>query len=193
MSTHRTKSRAVAVTQAKKLPADGGAARYYYSRPPVIAWWDLRGHLWYFRALARFRREHRIHSLPGLFQLWFAAVFTQAGQDWVVDKVQEEPGGSLTVMKWVAWGTGSTAEAVGNTALHVEASEARVVGVLSQPAADVDRCVGTITANGTKTITECGRFNQLAVGGTLYVRSLFTGIPMVLDDRIEFTQDLQVT
>lgn len=121
------------------------------------------------------------------------AILTTAGKNWIVDKVQEEPGGVLTVMKWVAWGTGAGAEAVGNTALSTEASEARVVGVLSQPSADTDRCVGTITANGTKTITECGRFNQLAVGGTLYVRSLFTGIPMVSGDRIEFTQDCQMT
>lgn len=122
------------------------------------------------------------------------AIFTTAGKAWVVDKIQEEPAGAtMPLMKWVAWGTGATAEAVGNTALATEASEARVVGVLSQPAADVDRCVGTITASGTKTITECGRFNQLAVGGTMLVRSLFTGIPMVSGDRIEFTQDLQVT
>lgn len=122
------------------------------------------------------------------------AILTTAGKNWIIDKVQEEPAGAtMPVMKWVAWGTGATAEAVGNTALATEASEARVVGVLSQPAADTDRCVGTITADGTKTITECGRFNQLAVGGTLYVRSLFTGIPMVAGDRIEFTQDLQAT
>jgi len=120
------------------------------------------------------------------------AIVTTAGKGWAVDKVQEEPAGAaLTLMKWIAWGTGAAAEAVGNTALSTEASEARVVSVLSQPAADTDRSVGTITANGTKTITECGRFNQLAVGGILYVRSLFTGIPMVSGDRIEFTQDVQ--
>lgn len=121
------------------------------------------------------------------------AIVTTTGKAWIIDKIQEEPGGILTVMKWVAWGTGATAEGVGNTALATEASEARVVGVLSQPAADTDRCVGTITANGAKTITECGRFNQLAVGGTMICRSLFTGIPMVLNDRIEFTQDVQAT
>lgn len=123
------------------------------------------------------------------------AVFTTLGKQWVVDKIQEEPiGAALTLMKWVAWGTGATAEAVGNTALAAEATEARVVSVLSQPAADVDRSVGTITCNATpKTITECGRFNQLAVGGIMFVRSLFTGIPMVTGDKIEFTQDLMVT
>lgn len=121
------------------------------------------------------------------------AIFTTTGKAWVVDKIQEEPGGVLTVMKFIAWGTGAAAEAVGNSALSTEASEARVVSVLSQPSADIDRSIGTITANGTKTITECGRFNQLSVGGIMIVRSLFTGIPMVSGDRIEFTQDLQVT
>lgn len=122
------------------------------------------------------------------------AVFTTTGKAWVCSKIQEEPAGAtMPLMKWVAWGTGATAEAVANAALALEAVEARVVGVLSKPTADVDRCVGTITAAGTKTITECGRFNQLAVGGTMLVRSLFTGIPMIAGDRIEFTQDLQIT
>lgn len=122
------------------------------------------------------------------------AIVTTTGKAWIIDKIQEEPASAtMPVMKWVAWGTGATAEAAGNTALATEASEARVVGVLSQPAADTDRCVGTITADGSKTITECGRFNQLAAGGTMICRSLFTGIPMVLNDRIEFTQDVQAT
>jgi hypothetical protein len=121
------------------------------------------------------------------------AVFTTTGKQWVVDKMQDVAPSSNAKMDWIAWGTGATAEAVGNTALATEASEARVQGTLSQPAADTDRVVGTITAAGTKTITETGRFNQLAVGGVMLMRALFTGIPLLANDRIEFTLDLQVT
>lgn len=132
----------------------------------------------------------------GLYMLTQLRVFTDAGRAWITMKLQEETANAAT-MKWVAWGTGAASEAVGNTALATEASEARTVGVLSRVtgtvANDTDRCVGTITANGTKTVTECGRFNQLAVGGTMLMRFLFTGIPVVLNDQIQFTQDLKVT
>lgn len=93
-------------------------------------------------------------------------------------------------MGWIAWGTGATAEAVGDTALVTEASEARAVATQSQPTATTDRAVATITAAGTKTITETGRFNQLAVGGVMLQRHLFTGIPVVSGDAITFTLDL---
>lgn len=120
------------------------------------------------------------------------ATVAATGKAWVIDKMQEEPPGALAVMKWIAWGTGTTAESAGLTALTTEV-QARVVSVLSQPAADTDRSVGTITADASRNITECGRFNQLALGGTMLVRSLFTAIPMVSGDRIEFTQDVLAT
>jgi hypothetical protein len=94
-------------------------------------------------------------------------------------------------MSAIGWGTGTTAEAVGNTALATEASEARVVGVLSQPTATTDRLVGTITANGTKTIAEVGRFNSTtAAGSTMQQRHVFTGIPLIQDDQVTFTLDM---
>ncbi len=121
------------------------------------------------------------------------AVFTTSGKQWVADKLQNVAPSSNAMMEWGAWGTGAGAEAIGNTALTTEASEARIQGVLSQPAADTDRLTWTHTANGTKTITEAGRFNQLAVGGVMLMRALFTGIPLLINDRIEFSLDLQIT
>lgn len=120
------------------------------------------------------------------------AIVSTTGKNWATSKVQEEPAGAaLAVQKWINWGTGATAESASNTALATEATETRVVSVLSAPTSNTDRSVGTITCNATpKTITECARFNQLATGGTMYCRSLFTGIPMATGDRIEFTQDV---
>lgn len=123
------------------------------------------------------------------------AVFTTTGKQWYVDKVQDVAPLSNAKQEYVAWGTGATAENVSNTALATEASEARVLGTLSQPAADTDRLVGTLTANAGKTITESGRFNKSASGAgeVMQQRALFTGIPLLLNDQIQFTHDLQVT
>lgn len=115
---------------------------------------------------------------------------TTAGREWVIDKLQSSAPNSNAVMGWIAWGTLGTAEAVGDIALATEASEARAVAVQTQPTATTDRAVGTITANGTKTIVEVGRFNQLAVGGVMIQRHVFTGIPLLLNDAITFTLDV---
>lgn len=116
---------------------------------------------------------------------------TNAGRDWVIDKIQSLAPLSNATMTAIGWGTGATAEAAADTALVTEASEARATGTLSQPTSTTDRLVGTLTANGTKTITEVGRFNQVATAGsTMQQRHLFTGIPLVTGDQIQFTLDL---
>lgn len=124
-------------------------------------------------------------------------VYTTTGKAWVVDRCQNVELPAASLMDKIGWGTGATAEAVGNTTLATDASEARVTGTLSQPAADTDRVVGTITCAGAgKTITEAGRFNITTKAGANEVmleRALFTGIPLVVGDSIQFTFDLQQT
>ena len=117
---------------------------------------------------------------------------TTAGREWVIDKLQDGAPLSNAKMDWVGWGTGTTAEAVGDVQLATEASEARVQGTLSQPATTTDRLVGTITANGTKTIAEVGRFNKSdnGAGRQMQQRHVFTGIPLVSGDSITYTLDL---
>jgi hypothetical protein len=119
---------------------------------------------------------------------------TTQGREWVIDRLQnvEVPAGSL--MRFLGWGTGIAAEAVGDTQLATEASEARVTGTLSQPNATTDRVVGTITADDPKTITEVGRFNMATKGGAnqqMLQRHVWNpGIPLVANDQIQFTLDL---
>jgi hypothetical protein len=128
------------------------------------------------------------------------AVLTDTGRQWMVDKMRATAGGAVGLaqaspnddMQWIGWGTGGTAEGVGNTALTTPASEARVQGTTSSPSARVHRVVGTLTAAGTKTITEVGLFDQLASGGTMLMRALFTGIPLEANDQITFTLDLTI-
>lgn len=117
------------------------------------------------------------------------AVLTDTGEQWIVDKMR---GTVATRQEYIHWGTGSAAEAEGNTALATPASEARVQGTITSPSQGVHRVVGTLTANGTKTITEVGLFDA-ASGGVMSLRALFTGVPLEANDQITFTLDIQVT
>jgi hypothetical protein len=121
-------------------------------------------------------------------------VYVQAGQDWLVDKLQSTLAGDTGVKpEWLGWGTGITDPVVGNTGLETAAAEARTQGTLSQPTADTSRCVGTITCAETgKTISEVGLFTA-STAGVLIIRATFTGIPLLVGDRIEFTVDLTIT
>lgn len=118
-----------------------------------------------------------------------ATVFTTAGKAWVVDKIDETV---QTTGDYIAWGSGAGTAVVGDTTLFTEESEARVVATRSQPSADTVRWVGSLTANGTKTITNAGNFTASSTG-TLIVKGDFTGIPLAASDIIEFTINLQVT
>lgn len=125
------------------------------------------------------------------------AVITTEGKQWAVDKLQDVAPLSNAKMDKGNWGTGATAENVTNTMASVtEASEARVSGTLSQPAADTDRLVFTQTAASGKTVTEAIRVNTLTKGDAnekLYQRALFTGIPILTSDQVQFTFDNQHT
>ncbi len=116
-------------------------------------------------------------------------VYTTTGKQWSSDKFR---GTVVTDQKFIAWGTGATAEAVGNTALATPAAEARTTGTMSSPSAALYRVVGTITSASTQTITEVGLFDASTVG-VMMIRALFTGVPMVSGDSIAFTLDLTFT
>src|SRR5688572_13004086 len=111
-------------------------------------------------------------------------VFVQAGQDWVIDKIQNTLAGDTGVKpEFIGWGTGTTDPVVGNTGLETAAAEARTAATLSQPTTDTARAVGTITCAGSgKTISEVGLFT-LSTGGVLIIRATFAGIPLLVGDR----------
>lgn len=116
------------------------------------------------------------------------AILTTTGRQWVVDAMR---GSVSTTQQYVAWGTGGTAEAVGNTALATASSEARTAGTITSPSAALHRTVGTIVSTQTQTITEVGLFDASS-SGVMMIRALFTGIPLVSGDSIAFTLDLTV-
>ena len=118
-----------------------------------------------------------------------ASVFTTVGAAWVVDKITEEV---QTSTMYIGWGTGAGTSAVGDTALFTEASEDRAVAEETQPSANVVQWSATITADGSKTITNAGVFTASS-GGTLVCKSDFTGRYIDAGDEITFTFQIQLT
>jgi hypothetical protein len=92
--------------------------------------------------------------------------------------------------KYVAWGTGTTGAAAGDTGLETESAEDRTSGTQSQQtttvANDTYRVVGTITATDTRAITEAGILSA-ADAGTLLRRCTFDAMNLVTGDSIAFT------
>ena len=117
-----------------------------------------------------------------------ADIFTQAGEEIVTDIMD----GTVAVPgNWyVGWGTGAGTAAKGDTTLFTEASESRVVGAASQPAADQNQWVGTITSLNAQTITNGGLLSA-GSGGTLLIHGDHAGILLAIGDKIEYTIQLQ--
>ena len=113
--------------------------------------------------------------------------YTQAGEEVVVDLID-------TPTFWVHWGVGTTAPVKGNTAMEdlTGVTEARSSGANTQPSADINQWVATITALAALTITESGLFDA-STSGNLIVRGTFGGIVVAIDDKIEFTFTLEQT
>lgn len=114
-------------------------------------------------------------------------VYTDVGEAFVVDAVE-----TALATPFIAWGTGAGTAAKGDTTLFTEASEARVAAAASQPSADINQWVGTLTADGAKTITNAGVFDASSAGAMI-VKGDFTGIPLALNDSIQFTITLEQT
>ena len=121
-----------------------------------------------------------------------ATVFSNAGKDIVTNRVK----GAGTEPAFVAWGTGAGTAVVADTTLFTEATESRTSGTSSQQTTtitnDTYQVVGTITADGTKTITNSGLFDA-ATTGNILVKGDFTGVALVINESIQFTWKLQFT
>lgn len=99
--------------------------------------------------------------------------------------------------KYIGWGTGS-GQGVTSTDLATAASESRTDGTSSQQTTnttdDTYRVTGTITATGTRAITEVGVFDGAGTGNppsgaNLGVYGDFSVINLASGDSIAFTID----
>lgn len=120
-------------------------------------------------------------------------VVTDAGVAFLVDD-WDNSATDMTNFNYHGCGTGTGAEAAGDTALGTESTSilnpdnTRPTGTKSQPAANQLRSVGTSTFDGSGAITEHGLFSQAATGGgTLWDRSVFSAINVASGDSIQWT------
>lgn len=123
-------------------------------------------------------------------------VVTTAGVGYIVDAWQNSV--ELEDMKYHALGTGSTAEASGDTALVTELTteytgNVRATGSTTEGAsANIFRTVGTNTLDGTPgaALREHGIFSQAATGGgVLMDRTVFAAITLSSGDSLQSTYD----
>lgn len=114
---------------------------------------------------------------------------TNSGVGYLVDALMNlvEPEN----LNFHASGTGTTAEAVGDSALVTEAAT-RVSGTQSKPASNQYRTIGTIPYTGALAITEHGIFSA-STAGTLLDRSVFAVINVSNGDSIQFTYTFTLT
>ena len=110
----------------------------------------------------------------------------------LVDSLQSSEA-TFSDYKYHDSGTGTNVEAAADTTLETPTGEARDVGSQIEGAtANVYKSVATNTYAGSFAITEHGLFN-LAAGGTLMDRSVFTALTVASGDQIEFTYQLTCT
>jgi hypothetical protein len=97
---------------------------------------------------------------------------------------------------WLQWGTGSGAAATANVVTTTSTTEARASATTSQQTTTVTndtlRLVATITAAGTRAITEVGAFDAAGTGspptgGNMCYYADFSQINLASGDSISFT------
>jgi hypothetical protein len=114
-------------------------------------------------------------------------VVTSAFVNDIVDTLQGKttPYTNFKNYKYHGTGTGTTAEAAGDTALVTEVGS-RVTGTQVEGNANQYKSVATVTYAGTYAITEHGLFNA-STGGTLMDRTVFSPVNVQSGDSIVFT------
>lgn len=125
-------------------------------------------------------------------------VVTTAGVNFLVDAFQGtvEP----EIMKYHAFGTGNTAEAVGDTALVTELTtqyatdNTRPTGTQTENGANVYETVATLDPDSAVAITEHAIMSQAATGGgTCLDRSVFSVVNVAASgDTLQATYDLTI-
>lgn len=126
-------------------------------------------------------------------------VITTAGVNFLVDAWQNSV--ELEVLKFHGIGTGSTAEAVGDTTLVTELTteynpdSTRATGSLTEGAsANIFRTIGTNTLDGTPgaALREHAVFSA-ATAGTMWDRTVYSAITLSSGDSLQSTYDCTVS
>jgi hypothetical protein len=123
---------------------------------------------------------------------------TNVGVGFIVDAFQNIV--ELETMKYHGIGTGTNAEAQGDTALQTELStqynpnSTRATGTQTENGSNVYRSVGTNAVDASVAITEHGMFSDPTPGsGVLLDRSVFAAINLVSGNSLQSTWDMTLT
>lgn len=135
-------------------------------------------------------------AIPGITGYYSKAalkanLIVNTGHKMYADRIGGTNGqGAATAM---AYGTGTNAAAAGDTSLQTEVARAAatITNQTTSTTGDTERWVYTFTAAGTQTVTEEGLLDNNTSGGTLLARNVFSGIPMLANDTIQFTHNIQ--
>ena len=115
-----------------------------------------------------------------------ATVLTNAGEEFVVDKLTENV---QTKPEYVGWGTGAGTAAKADTDLFTPAAEARVAGTVTKQgvgSAAKYQVVATITSGSAQTITNAAAFTASSAG-TCVIKGDHTGVLLAISDQITYT------
>lgn len=129
-----------------------------------------------------------LFALPGLC---FALVTTTGVNYMAADFISGGVTPTISGLKFHDCGTGTTAAAIGDTALQTAAGTARVAGTGTNPSANIYKSVATISFTSTLAITEWGIFSAATVG-TLWDHRVFSAINVNNGDSIQFTYQLTI-
>jgi hypothetical protein len=122
-------------------------------------------------------------------------VVTTAGVNYLATQLKNQ---AAAILNYHSLGTGTTAEATGDTALVTEWAGAdytggvRATGTQTNPSANVMRSVGTNTKSsaGTSAVTEHGLNTSATQGSvTLWDRSVFSAVNLAQNDSLQATYD----
>lgn len=124
-----------------------------------------------------------------------ATAFTNAGAAVYVARVRQLG----TAPKYIGWGIGTTAAAVGQTALVTESAPTTSGGRTTGTEAaytttvtdDTHRVTGSVTAAGSLAITEAATFDA-ATAGNMAVRGVFAALNVAAADAIAFDFRVQL-
>lgn len=157
---------------------------------PLAAWWGI--------ATMMGKLELRVRRGDGSWLDYGVVgyrVITDAGVAYMVDDFDNGAGSAdISLFNFHGIGTGSVAEAVGDTALGAESTTAlnpdstRATGTRSQPTANQYRSIGTLTADAQILAREHGLFTTSGTGtGTLWDRTVYALITLESADSLQAT------
>jgi hypothetical protein len=122
----------------------------------------------------------------GLFLMIGAVVLTNAGEEFVVDKLTETV---QTKPEYIGWGTGAGTAAKADTDLFTPAAETRVLSTTSKVGTGSTakyQAVGTLTSLSGQTITNAALFTA-STSGTCVIKGDHTGVALLTNDQIQYT------